>query len=189
MSPGHWPRTGKRCYARSMDIRPILLLASLVAASTAVAEAYRWVDENGVVHYSDRPTEGAEEIVLPKANTTAVRRLEQNVPDPAPEPRQERQPEGYQSLTINSPSSEETLWNIGGELTVEIQVTPTLRPGHRMRLYFDGEGRDIADTTVQLQEVWRGEHNLQVEILSESGIPLIRSNPLRFYVQQSTVNF
>lgn len=170
-----------------MDIRPILLLASLLATSAVFAEAYRWVDAEGVVHYSDRPVEGAEEIVLPKANTTTVRPAQRNDSEPAPSAPSE--PVRYQSLSITSPASEETLWNIEGQLTVQIQVAPVLRPGHRMRLYFDGEGRDISSTTVQLEEVWRGEHNLQVEILSEAGTPLIRSNPLRFYVQQSTVNF
>ncbi len=171
-----------------MDSRPILLLASLLATSAVFAEAYRWVDEDGVVHYSDRPTEGAEEIVLPKANTTAVRRYGRDKSEEPPPP-PPNQPVRYQGLSITYPASEETLWNIEGQLTVQIQVTPALQQGHRMRLYFDGEGRDISSTSVQLQEVWRGEHNLQVEILNETGTPLIRSNPLRFYVQQSTVNF
>lgn len=171
-----------------MDIRPILLLASLLAPSAVFAEAYRWVDEDGVVHYSDRPVEGAEEIVLPEANTTTVRRFERDEPEPQPQP-SSSEPVRYQNLAITSPTSEETLWNIGGQLNVQIQVTPALQSGHRMRLYFDGEGQDISSTSVQLEEVWRGEHNLQVEILSETGVPLIRSNPLRFYVQQSTVNF
>lgn len=171
-----------------MDSRPLLLLASLLASAALFAQAYRWVDEDGVVHYSDRPAAGAEEIVLPKANTTTVRRYPQGEPDASPQPPPE-QPTRYQGLSITRPSAEETLWNIEGQLTVQIQVTPDLQQGHRMRLYFDGEGRDISSTTVQLDEVWRGEHNLQVEILNESGMPLIRSNPLRFYVQQSTVNF
>ena len=171
-----------------MDIRPILFLASLLAASAVCAQAYRWVDEDGVVHYSDRPIEGAEEVVLPKANTTTVRRYDRDAPEPEPQS-SANEPLRYQSLTITSPSSEETLWNIEGQLTVQIEVTPALQQGHRMRLYFDGEGQDISSTTVQLNEVWRGEHNLQAEILNETGMPLIRSNPLRFYVQQSTVNF
>ena len=187
MSPGHWPRPGLRCYAHRMDIRPILLLASLLATTAVFAQAYRWVDEDGVVHYSDRPIEGAEEVVLPKANTTTVRRVERDKPEAQPPP--PSGPVRYQNLAISSPTPEETLWNIGGQLTVQIQVTPALQQGHRMRLYFDGEGQDISSTTVQLEEVWRGEHNLQVEILNETGMPLIRSNPLRFYVQQRTVNF
>ena len=171
-----------------MDIRPILLLASLLATTAVFAEAYRWVDEDGVVHYSDRPVEGAEEVVLPKANTTTVRRVERDEPE-AQAQQQSTGPVRYENLAITSPAPEETLWNIGGQLSVQIQVTPALQQGHRMRLYFDGEGQDISSTTVQLEEVWRGEHNLQVEILNETGMPLIRSNPLRFYVQQSTVNF
>ena len=43
-----------------MESRSILLVLGLLAATAALAqEAYRWVDEDGVVHYSDRPREGA----------------------------------------------------------------------------------------------------------------------------------
>ena len=46
-----------------MESRSILLVLALLAAIAALAqEAYRWVDEDGVVHYSDRPREGAEQI-------------------------------------------------------------------------------------------------------------------------------
>ena len=48
-----------------MELRPIFVVAALVAASLALADgAYRWVDENGVVHYSDVPVEGAELVNL-----------------------------------------------------------------------------------------------------------------------------
>ena len=33
-----------------------------------MAQAYRWVDEDGVVHFSDVPTEGAERIELPHSD-------------------------------------------------------------------------------------------------------------------------
>ena len=47
---------------------------TVFATGVVLAQAYRWVDEDGVVHYSDRPHEGAEEIVLPQStrSTRAV---------------------------------------------------------------------------------------------------------------------
>ena len=38
-----------------------------------------------------------------------------------------------------------------------------------------------------MAEVWRGVHNLQAEVLDETGQMLIRSRTNRFYVQQTTV--
>ena len=68
-----------------MDKSPILLLFGLLAASTVLAQAYRWVDEDGVVHFGDRPPPDAgtqaEAIVLPKANVTTVRTYESSFED------------------------------------------------------------------------------------------------------------
>ncbi|MDX1508805.1 MAG: DUF4124 domain-containing protein [Woeseiaceae bacterium] len=179
-----------------MDKRAIFALFSLLLASGALAQAYRWVDENGVVHYSDRPQEGAEQIILPRANTTTVRPYNSSragsqdgsgADDAAGE--QPSQPFRYESLEIASPSAEETLWNIEGTLNVSLNVQPGLQPGHRVRVYFDGEARDVSGTSFTIDEVWRGVHNIQAEIVDDTGRLMIRSRPNRFYVQQNTVNF
>ena len=59
-----------------MELRSVFSLFCLLAVGAAAAqEAYRWVDEDGVVHYSDRPREGAEAIVLPAPNVATTRRV------------------------------------------------------------------------------------------------------------------
>ena len=109
-----------------------------------------------------------------------------------PAPRQ-RQPEpqppapAYESVSIASPAAEETLWNIGGQLTVQVAVQPGLQQGHRVRLFVDGRERLFDTTTIELTEIYRGAHNLQAEIIDESGQMLVRSQAIRFYVQQSSV--
>lgn len=175
-----------------MDKRPILLVVGLLAASAVAAQAYRWVDENGVVHYSDRPQPGAEQILLPESNSTpTVRRFPQagDATAEQPEAEEEQGPFRYESIEISAPGAEETLWNIQGVLNVSVSLSPGLQPGHQMRVYFDGETRMVTGTSFQIQEVWRGVHNIQVEVLSEGGELMIRSRPNRFYVQQNTVNF
>ncbi len=56
-----------------METRPIFILLGLLATSGVLADAYTWTDEDGVVHYSDRPEPGAKHIVLPEANTVRSR--------------------------------------------------------------------------------------------------------------------
>ncbi len=176
-----------------MDKRTIFLLAGLLAAGTLLAEAYRWVDSDGVVHYSDRPQPGAETIELPEANTTSVRRYETQPGKPKPaagdETDDDTEFKRYESLSISSPAAEETLWNIEGVLSVSLAPSPALQPGHQVRVYFDGQPRMVEGTSFQLQEVWRGVHNIQAEILDPTGKLMIRSQPNRFYVQQNTVVF
>jgi hypothetical protein len=93
----------------------------------------------------------------------------------------------YESFAIASPAAEETLWNIEGVLNVSLALSPALRPGHQVRVYFDGTPQTVNGTSFQLQEVWRGVHNLQAEVVDETGQMKIRTQANRFYVQQSTV--
>ena len=93
----------------------------------------------------------------------------------------------YESIEVSSPEAEETLWNIEGVVNVAVSLQPGLRPGHRVRAYFDGESRMVGGMRFQLEGAFRGTHNIQVEILDETGEMMIRSRPNRFYVQQNTI--
>jgi Domain of unknown function (DUF4124) len=173
-----------------METRPIFVALCLLAAAAAMAQqAYRWVDEDGIVHYSDRPEEGAEQIYLPKPNVTGTRRVHQSTASNAAASSQQPAagPFRYESINITSPSAEETLWNIEGVLNISVSLTPALQPGHQVRAYFDGQPRMVGGTNFQIQDVYRGVHNIQVEVLDETGTLMIRSQPNRFYVQQNTV--
>ncbi len=172
-----------------MDTRPILILVGLLAAGGALATAYTWVDEDGVVHYSDRPRPGAKQIELPEANTVRTRPVsrQQSATDGEDEAEEDTGPFRYESLEVAAPAPEETLWNIEGVLNVSLALSPGLQPGHQVRVYFDGTPRLVTGTSFQIDEVYRGVHNIQAEILDETGNLMIRSVPNRFYVQQNTV--
>ena len=93
----------------------------------------------------------------------------------------------YENFEITSPGAEETLWNIEGVLNVSLSLTPALQPGHQVRVYFDGNPRMVNGTNFQIDEVYRGVHNLQAEVVDATGQLMIRTRPNRFYVQQATV--
>ena len=177
-----------------MGNRAIFLIIGLLAATAALSQAYRWVDEDGIVHYSDRPEAGAERIVLPEYSASRQGRTYQR-PAATSRPSQTNQaspataPFRYESVEISSPGAEETLWNIEGVLNVSVTVTPALKAGHQVRAYFNGNGEIMNGTSFQIEEVYRGVHNLQVEIIDENGKLMIRSRANRFYVQQNSVNF
>ena len=172
-----------------MLMRTIIALIAVLGASAAMAQAYTWVDEDGIVHYSDKPREGAVEIQLPRD----TRPLRRTAPPPAaPEAQDDNAttasgPFSYDSIEISSPAAEETLWNIGGVLNVTLNVQPALQPGHRVRVYFDGKEQMVNGSSFQIQDVYRGVHNLQAEVLDETGKLMGRSLPNRFYVQQNTI--
>lgn len=174
-----------------MDSRSILFVLCLLAATVGSAqEAYRWVDEDGVVHYSDRPRDGAEQIELPTPNVAATRQVTRPAAAPSDEePAEEAAVVRYESIEILSPVAEDTLWNIEGVLSVSVALSPALQPGHQVRAYHNGQMTPVSGTSFQLQEVWRGVHNIQVEVVDDTGKLMIRSKPNRFYVQQNTVGF
>jgi hypothetical protein len=162
---------------------------TILAAGAVMAQAYRWVDADGIVHYSDRPQAGAERVVLPQS---PPRSAQTRAPRPtASRPTAETEPAPaafrYESITFNSPAAEETLWNIEGVLNVSLNVEPALQTGHQIRVYFDGEPTVVSGTSFQLEEVYRGVHNLQAEVIDQTGKLMIRSRANRFYVQQNAI--
>ncbi len=167
---------------RMARLTMVLLLISLssVALSTTL---YRWVDDEGRIHFSDQPQEGAEEVTVRSPSTFES----QKAPVQRPQaPREQEKAFKYESIAVVQPTSEQTLWNIGGELNVNIALRPGLRPGHKLKANLNGKTIELDGTnSFTLTEVYRGEQNLSVSVSDGSGKELIRSPTVRFFVQQA----
>ena len=152
--------------------------------------AYKWVDEDGVVHFSDVPVEGAEVVNLSEYSRPTGARIAPTRPENRNTSNDAAIPTlafRYESISVTVPGDEETLWNIAGTLNVTVSVNPPLQGGHQIRVYFDGESRMVGSASFTIEEVYRGVHNLQVEVIDSTGKLKIRSVTNRFYVQQNTV--
>ncbi len=163
----------------------LILLFTSAAAAASAAPAWTWVDENGTVHFSDRPVPGARQVEISAAQSFATR-SPTRAPRVSTPPTVSQAP--YQSVDIVSPAEQETLWNIGAMLTVQTSFAPPLQPGHSYDLILDGQRRNVntRSSSVTLSDVFRGEHTLQVVVL-DGGRELMRSPPRTFYVQQTSV--
>lgn len=174
-----------------MQTRPIFILLGLLATNGVLADAYTWTDEEGVVHYSDRPQPGAKRVALPGSKSRSRAPINRSTTTSSSSDEdgatEDAGPFRYESLEVSAPAPEETLWNIEGVLTVSLALSPALQPGHQVRVYFDGTPRMVSGSSFQVEEVYRGVHNIQAEVLDETGKLMIRSLPNRFYVQQNTV--
>lgn len=170
----------------------ILLLLALGVEPVVAAEVYRWTDENGVVHFSDRPMEGAEVIRLPEAQTFSA---------PAPQRRTQRSDAGnqqpdqqggaeYAQLSIIRPLSDQVLRNTGGIVEVIVNLEPALKRGHRLQIVLDGEPVETLTagrTKTQLREVFRGQHTLIAEVRDSAGGVVDTSEAVKFTVQQTSI--
>lgn len=170
-------------------MRIVLILTGIMIAAIASAEVYRWVDEDGSVHYSDRPHEGAETVVLPPAQTFKAPVVNRRTKTTADADQQPQPAFEYKSVQIVSPIQEEVLWNTGGQIDVAVRVEPALQPGHQVVLYLDDQAVDGAGQGTQftLTEVFRGQHKLRAEVRGSAGAKLIESRPVSFTVQQSSL--
>jgi hypothetical protein len=162
----------------------LILLSALSAITAQAAPAWTWTDQNGQVHFSDRPEPGARQIELAGAqgfNAPAAQRG-----TTAPAGPQTAGPALYRTINILSPADQETFSNNGGNVTVRVGFEPPLQPGHRYDLALDGQRLNRVSATPQmaLTNVTRGEHTLQVVVLDTTGTELMRSPSRTFFVQQ-----
>jgi hypothetical protein len=170
-------------------MRKWLILLSALAGTTAIAApAWTWVDANGTVHYSDRPVPGATQVDLagatPIGTQTPASRSTRAAGQAAAAPGAL-----YQTVEIVSPADQETLWNIGAVLPVQVRFQPALSPGHRYDLVLDGQRRNVNTTSlrVTLPDVFRGTHTLQIVVIDANGAEVSRSAARTFFVQQTSV--
>ncbi|MDH3352744.1 MAG: DUF4124 domain-containing protein, partial [Gammaproteobacteria bacterium] len=128
-----------------MEIRLPFILLGLLVASASLADAYKWTDADGVVHYSDRPEPGAERVVLGSETRSQSQTASPGATSPSPgnANNEAAKPFSYTSLEISAPAPEETLWNIEGILNVSLALSPALQPNHEVRVYFDGVAQAV----------------------------------------------
>jgi hypothetical protein len=167
------------------------LIASFLLCSFALnagaADIWRWIDANGVVHYSDQPVPGAV-----KVNTAPAPRPSGSgpLPPPPPEvPRPEPRPEvfTYSRCVVESPPNDETFHYVQ-PLTVSLAIEPGLQPEHRIQMYVDGAPRadwPAQGTAYTLPEMYRGTHTLQARIVDAASRVICTGPTVTFHVQQT----
>lgn len=167
----------------------LILLSAFSATTTQAAPAWTWTDQNGQVHFSDRPVPGARQIELAGAQGFGAPAVASRATTPAPT--QPTAPAGppYRTIDIQSPADQETFSNNGGTVAVRVGFDPPLAVGHRYDVAIDGQrmNRTTSAPQLTLTNVARGEHALQIIVLDATGAEIMRSPVRTFYVQQVSV--
>jgi hypothetical protein len=167
----------------------MLSLLLILSATTASAEVYKWVDDNGVVQYGDRPPAGgAETVDLPPSSVYQPRPLPSVVEPEEGAPAAQADTAGYKRLAIRQPGDDATVRDNTGAVELEIDLEPELQQGHRIAVLLDG--RTIFDqleiTRVSLSNVDRGTHRLRVKVLDADGAEQAASEPVTFHMHRAT---
>jgi hypothetical protein len=169
--------------------RCLAVLSLFALAGVAIsATTYRWVDAQGVVHYSDTPHPGAQEIQLTGAQTYHGTPVPAAAPA-APAAAASTGAVAYQSCAITQPAPETALY-APDTVNVSVRSTPALRPGDQIDAQMDGAIlQPVGDgLSFQIQQPERGAHAISAVVRDASGTVLCSAAPVTFYVQLPSVN-
>ena len=114
----------------------LLGLSGLSGATTL----YRWVDAQGVVHYSDTPHEGAQVMQISGAQTYHGTSAATTAPAPGATAQSGKKSEGYDSCAITTPAPDSNLY-APDSVTVSVEVSPGLHDGDQLTVQVDDSGR------------------------------------------------
>lgn len=163
-------------------------LLLILVGLTAQAQVYKWVDKNGVVHYTDRPpSQNAEPAKLPPLQTFkggAAPSLKNLNPS-----RESAAPTGPIKVRIVTPSTNETFRNdAGGKVDVSVLVSPGLQEDQRLVYYLNGiaQGAPTREYAMTLKDLERGSHNIAVAVV-EGKKEISRSDTVTINFKQATI--
>jgi hypothetical protein len=168
-------------------MRAILFTLMSVACAVAFsATVYRWVDENGVTHYSDQPHENAEKVTISAPQTFSAPHQSQPNNSSSRPPA----PAGpTYSCSITQPANDDTFPNATAVVTTA-QANPVPREGDKVVLVFDGskvQNFPPGGGAFQLTNLDRGTHTLQAQVEDSSGKIVCQSSTVSFTVLQPSV--
>lgn len=169
----------------------VLLLVAF--AMSATADIYRWVDDDGVVQFGDRPpSEGAERLKLPPSSTYKPRQLPSALVEKEASDDASTEPvviEPYTRVEILKPAKNDTIRDNNGRVELKVALEPPLQEGHRIAVLVDGRSvfDQLTTTEVALSGVERGTHNIQIKILSADGSQVDASQSVPFHLHRATV--
>lgn len=174
-------------------MRILLILAGLALSLAAASqEIYRWVDKDGVVHYSDQPgSPNAEliDVIEPNAyeaqDATAAAAAGAGR---ASAPDEDADASPYASLSISSPSQDEVFFGADAVVNVSADLQGTLRPDDKLVFFLNGNRTEADGLGTEYAGLARGSYVLRASVLDAADKPVITSPQVAFHVRQPSIN-
>lgn len=171
-------------------MRLTLMIILMAVSLVSYAAVYKWVDKDGVVHYSDEPVNNSE-VVQFKSNT-------QNLVAPvfpqntsiSNDSQKDSTPLTQYTIGIQSPQEEDTIRDNNGDITIMANISPDLNSGDLLVILMDGKVMGTAQTTpiFSLKNIPRGEHTFMIKAIAQNGRQLASSSPRKIYLHRAIVN-
>jgi len=182
-----------------------LLLLTLSTASTASAEVYKHIADDGTVFYSDKPlkkgdkTYKSQEVMKFKApkksnsqgakNSAPARTpyLGTNSGDKSPLVTSSKpQAQRYESISM-SPEDGSAIRSNSGDITLSVNLKPALQTAFKHHLVFVMDGstkKQSGGSSATFENVDRGTHQFSALVEDENGKTLLQSDPISLHIQR-----
>jgi hypothetical protein len=169
-----------------MQPRQSWLAIGLLAAFTVQAAViYKWVDADGVVHYSDQASPGAEKIVT--AGSINSMTPGRSATGPSSQSTQQGDQGGlnYTEFAITSPAPDQTFFG-DDVIPVRLSLNPPLRPNQAITWNLNGRQLDSPPSALSfvLPRLDRGTYALTATITDQQTSSSQTSNSITFFVRQ-----
>jgi hypothetical protein len=176
-----------------MRVHPVTLLPLTLALLSGVAMAatvYKWVDAQGVTHYSDQPHPGGQEIdVQPKNLVSSSNGPASTGASAAAKPANAAAGTHYQCDLIR-PENDEVFLNTS-TVSTRLRLEPALQAGDQIAVAIDGkrlQNQPTIGSEFVLNDVERGTHTLMIAVYDRAGKTQLCATPsITFHVRQPSV--
>lgn len=173
---------------------PCLWLAAVCLPSmAAAAPVYRYVDPDGVVHYTDKPpTPDARPIELKPVQTVGSRPAPgETVTSPAGVTAPASPAAARIEVGIASPAADETLRGDDGRLPVSLILGSPIPDGGGLLYLLDGRAQNatpIRALSFTMENVERGSHLIGARLVDSAGRELGAATPVIVHMKPPTVS-
>jgi len=158
-------------------------LSLLAAFAVQAAVVYKWVDADGVVHFSDQPSPGAVKIYTSSSTAGTA----STPPSQAGAPQAPRSVAagglGYTEFSITSPVNDQTFFG-DDVIAVHLNLEPSLKPDQSITWQLNGKPLDTDAAAFSLPHLDRGAYTLAATITDQQTSESQTSNTVTFFVRQ-----
>jgi len=168
--------------------RTLLTLISFACSVALATTVYKWVDENGVIHYSDQPHPNAQKLQVQGVQTYSSSAA-RSVSAPADADSGASSPNPYRGCAIAQPLDQQNLPN-AESVFIRVEVDPLPRGGDHIFIAVDGQtlnGGQPTGLAFNVTPIDRGEHIATAQVRNSDDQVLCQSPPITFYVSQPGV--
>lgn len=155
------------------------------------ATIYTWVDESGVVNYSDQPRTDANVVNLSTENKLPSQNAPPKTPLTSPEIKADSEvSEKAASIEIIDPKHDDTIRNPQGTVLMHLNVTPSFNKKDKIQIILDNipTGEPRHSNIFTLTGVMRGTHTLTAQLVDDHGTVKAESKKITIHMMQPRVN-